>query len=127
MRRTIIGTILSSSLLLTAAAYASPPASDSAASTHRVSTGVTPPRLLDSIYIQAPNDATDLSIPSGTQISVSFVVDAKGQPRDIHVVQGYTTVWNARAIDAVSKLHYLPASLDDQAVPMEMNLVITLN
>lgn len=127
MRRTIISTILSSSLLLTAAAFASPPASDSAALTRHVSTGITPPRLLDSLNFQLPQSVSDLNALSGIQISVSFVVDEKGQPRDIHIVQGYNPIWNSIAVAAVSKLHYVPASLDNQAVPMGVNLVINLN
>lgn len=96
------------------------------APTHRVSTGIVPPKLLDSISINLPDQIATTNIPAGTQISVAFVVDEKGQPRDIRVVQGYDVIWNARAVDAVSRLHYRPASLDNQSIPMNMNLVITL-
>jgi len=126
MRRTITGTLLLSSLLFTAAAYASPPTGDTPAPARRVSTGITPPQLLDSLTLGLPDAISATSIPAGTQISVAFVVDEKGQPHDIHVVQGYDLIWNARAVDAVSKLHYRPASLDNQSIPMNMNLVITL-
>lgn len=83
------------------------------------------PRLLDSLALNASPSVTP-NIPEGTQITVSFVVDGNGQPRDIHVVQGYNMVWNALAIDAVSRLHYRPAMLDNQPIAMNMNLVITL-
>jgi Gram-negative bacterial TonB protein C-terminal len=126
MRRTITGTLLFSSLLFTAAAYASPPSGDSSASARRVSTGIVPPKLLDSLSINLPDQTAGTNIPAGTQIRVAFVVDEKGQPHDIRVVQGYDLIWNARAVDAVSKLHYRPASLDNQSIPMNMNLVITL-
>lgn len=125
MRRTITSAILLSSLVLSAAAFASPPTGDSPAPTRRVSTGITAPRLLDSLALNASPSVTP-NIPEGTQITVSFVVDGNGQPRDIHVVQGYNMVWNALAIDAVSRLHYRPAMLDNQPIAMNMNLVITL-
>jgi hypothetical protein len=126
MRRIIPGTLLLSSLLFTAAAYASPPSGDSSAPARRVSTGIVPPKLLDSLSINLPDQAADSNIPAGTQIRVAFVVDEKGQPRDIRVLDGYDLIWNARAVAAVSNLHYVPASLDNQAIPMNMNLVITL-
>lgn len=126
MRRTITGTILLSSLLFTAAAYASPPTGDTPALTHRVSTGVTPPKLLDNLSITTPEQSAATNIPDHTQIAVSYVVDEKGQPHDIRVVQGYDVIWNARAVEAVSRLHYRPATLDNQPIPMGMNLVITL-
>jgi len=125
MRRTIVSTVLFSSLLFTAAAYASPPPDDAAA-TIRVSTGVTPPQLLDSLQLTVPDPITATNVPADAQITVSFVVDERGQPRNIQVVKGYDLFWNARAVDAVSKLHYRPATMDSQAIPMTMNLVITI-
>lgn len=125
MRRTITGTLLLSSLLLTAAAYASPPIGDPAPTRH-VSTGITPPKLLDSLSLSVPDSISAATIPEGAQITVSYVIDEKGQPREIRVVQGYNVLWNARALDAVSKLHYRPATLDNQPVSVPMNLVITL-
>lgn len=126
MRRTIGSSLLFSSLLFTASAFASPPAGNSVASTPRVSTGVTAPRLLNSLELNAPDSFSATTVPAGTQISVTFVVDENGQPRNIHVTRGYDPLWNARVIDAVSKLHYVPASMDNQAIPLSMNLVVTL-
>lgn len=126
MRRTITGTLLLSSVFLTAAAYASPPIGDSSAPTRHVSTGITPPQLLDSLSLSVPDSNSAASIPEGAQITVTYVIDEKGQPRDIRIVQGYDAIWNARALDAVSKLHYRPATLDNQPIPLGMNLVITL-
>jgi outer membrane biosynthesis protein TonB len=126
MRRTIVSTVLFSSLLFTAAAYATPPRDDAAASTRRVSTGVTPPQLLDSLNFTGPYSFTAASVPADTQITVSFVVNEKGQPGNIQVVKGYDLFWNARAVEAVSKLHYRPASIDNQTIPMAVNMVITI-
>jgi outer membrane biosynthesis protein TonB len=126
MRRTIATSVLFSSLLFTAAAYASPPPDDAAATTRRVSTGVTPPQLLDSLKLTTPDSLTATSVPADTQITVSFVVNEKGQPSNIQVVRGYDLFWNERAVQAVSKLHYRPASIDNQTIPMAVNLVITI-
>lgn len=126
MRRTIITGVLFSSLLFTAAANASSPPADAAASTLRVSTGPNPPQLLNSLELTVPDPLTATNVPADTQITVSFVVDEKGQPRNIQVVKGYDLFWNSRAVDAVGRLHYRPATMDNQAIPMAMNLVITI-
>ncbi len=126
MRRTIASSVLLSSLLFTAAANASPPSASAPALTNRITTGVTPPQLLNSLALTVPDRETGAVVPNGTQIDVSFVVDPKGQPRNIQVVKGYSVLWNARAIQAVSQLHYRPASIDNQAVPMVVNLVIAI-
>ena len=127
MRRTIASSVLFSSLLFTAAAYASPPPDDAAASTTlRVSTGVTPPQPIDSLKLVASDSLSATPIPANARIKVSFIVDEKGQPRNIQVVKGYDSLWNARAVEAVSKLHYRPASIDNQTIPMAVNLVITI-
>lgn len=126
MHRTIASAALFSSLLFTALANASPPSESYSAPTHRVTTGVTPPQLLNSLQLAVPDSLIASAAPSNMQIAVSFVVDKEGQPRDIQIVRGYNSVWNEHAIQAVSQLHYRPASIDDQAVPMAVNLVIAI-
>lgn len=126
MRRTIVSTILFSSLLFTAAASASSPPGDSPVPTRRVSTGITPPQLLTPININLADKFPSTPLPTDTQISVTFVVDQNGATRDVQITRGFDLVWNARVVAAISKLHYRPATLDNQPVPMQMNLVINL-
>ena len=126
MRRTIASSILFSSLLFTAAANASPPPDSAPAPTRRISTGITPPRLLNSLNLVNPDPFTGSSVPAGTKIAVSFVVTENGQPSNIQIVKGYDRVWNARAIQAVQHLYYRPASIDDHNVPMRVDLVIAI-
>ncbi|MFP5276364.1 MAG: energy transducer TonB [Acidobacteriota bacterium] len=125
MHRTITSSVLLSSLLLTVAANASPPPAPAPAL--RVSTGVTPPQPLNSISLIAPAEFAGLSVPIGTSIVVSFLVDETGHPRDIRIVKGYNVMWNLRAAQAVQHLRYLPAQMDNQAIPMRMDLAIAVH
>jgi hypothetical protein len=123
MRRTLATVLLLSSFVFTAAAYAS---DDVSASTPRVSTGVTPPQLLNSLNVTVPDPTTGHSMPADSSISVSFKVDETGQPRDIRILKGVDPFWNARVANAVQNLHYRPAMMDNQPVSMVVNLDVTL-
>src|SRR5580693_4394551 len=117
MRSIIASGIVLSSLFLPAAANASTPSDDASASAQapRVSTGVTAPTLLESMLaISIPGDLPQEAIPVDAQIGLTFVVDQKGKPEDIHVVKGINAFWDARVVEAVSKFHYRPGTVDAQ-------------
>jgi|HubBroStandDraft_5_1064220.scaffolds.fasta_scaffold380932_1 hypothetical protein len=130
MRSIIASGIVLSSLFLPAAAIASTPVDDASATAQapRVSTGVTAPTLLESMLaISIPGDLPQEAIPaSGAQIGLTFVVDQKGKPQDIHVVKGINAFWDARVVEAVSKFHYRPGTVDAQPVPVDMNLTVNI-
>lgn len=128
MRRPLVSALLYSSFAFAfaAVANASPPSNVASAQTHRVSTGVTPPQLLNSLQLTFPDPQSAHALATGNRVSVSFLVDEKGQIQNIRVVQGIDAIWNARIVDAVRKLHYRPATMDNEPVPMAVNLNINL-
>jgi hypothetical protein len=128
MRYILASSVLLSSLLLPAAASASQP-SDSAAAltqTPRVSTGLTAPTLLNSIGLTIPDGLPKDSIPVDAQVGLTLTVDEKGQPEDIHVVKGVNPFWDARIVDAVSKFHYRPGTIDTKPIPVDLNLTVNI-
>ena len=128
MRHIVASSILLSSLLFPAAASASKPSDDASAPTQapRVSTGVVAPVLLNTINLRSPDDLLLDTLPAGAQVGLTLTVDAKGQPQDIHVVKGIGPLWDARVVEAVSKLHYRAGTIDEQAVPMDLNLTVNI-
>ncbi len=128
MRYSLASSILLSSLLLPAAAGAMRPSDDAAASTQptRVSTGVVAPTLLHSIGIALPEGIAKDSIPVDAQIGLTLTVDAEGRPQDVHVVKGINPFWDARIVDAVRQFHYRPGTIDNQPIPVDMNLTVTI-
>lgn len=128
MRHIIASTVVLSSLLLPAAAFASKPADEPAATTPapRISTGVVGPFLQNSLTISAPGGFPASDIPADAQVGVSFVVDEKGLPENIQVTKSINPAWDSQVVEAVSKLHYRPARIDDHKIPVDMNLTVVI-
>jgi len=127
MRNTIIASLLLSPMLLTAAANASSPKDDATASTpsHRVSTGVTPPHIIHSAAVQLSSTPKDL-VPNDAQVQLNLKVDEAGMPQDVEVVKSVNPIFDARVVEAVRKFRWSPATLDEQAIPLDLNLVVTV-
>jgi TonB family protein len=128
MRHIIASTVVLSSLLLPAAAFASKPSDEPAATTPapRISTGVIGPFLVNSLNLTAPEGPAGSSIPADAQVGVSFVVDEKGLPENIQVTKSTNPAWDSQVVEAVSKLHYRPAHLDDQKIPVDVNMTVVI-
>jgi Gram-negative bacterial TonB protein C-terminal len=128
MRHIVASGILLSSLFLPAAASAITPSDDATAPTQapRVSTGVIEPTLVNSDEINLPEGLPREAIPVNAQIGLTFVIDEKGRPENIHVVKGINPFWDARVVDAVSRFHYRPGSMDEKPIPVDMNLTINI-
>jgi hypothetical protein len=128
MRHILIGSILLSSLVLPAAAFASQPSDDATAPTQpvRVSTGVIAPTLLNSIGLTIPQSLPKDSIPVDAQIGLTLTVDENGKPQDVRVVKGINAFWDARVSDTVRQFHYRPGTIDAKPIPVDMNLTVTI-
>ena len=125
MRHILAASIVLSSILIPAAANAKTPVDDAAATAPevRVSTGVVSPTLLDrnpSIMI----DSIAGPGPGEAQVGVSFTVEDKGHPQNVHVIKSLSPAWDSRVMDAVSRFHYAPGKLDDQIAPVDVNMTV---
>lgn len=128
MRHIIAATIMLSSMLFPAVANASSSSDDVAASTPnlRVSTGVTPPSLAQSISIQIPDGMSRSFVPMDTRVGLSLTVDSNGHPQNIKVVKSSNPYWDARVVDAIQKSHFRPGKVDSTPVPVDMNLTVVV-
>ncbi|MGB8031624.1 MAG: TonB family protein [Terracidiphilus sp.] len=127
MRRILATSILLPSLILPAAAFASTPVDDATAPTPiRVSSGVTEPVLVHSAYLDVPQGYSIDAIPSDAQVGLSVTIDEKGQPENIQVTKSYSKFWDARVISTVRQFQFKPATVDNQPVPVDMNLTINI-
>ncbi|MGA2218468.1 MAG: TonB family protein [Terracidiphilus sp.] len=129
MRRVIVASLLLSPMLFTASAVASQPATDDVTvSTQptRISTGVTAPTLLKSSTIAIRADAFDAILPPDAEVGLKVNVDEQGNARDIQVVKPVNADLDARVVTAVSKLRFTPGTLDNQAIPVSINLNVVV-
>jgi TonB family protein len=128
MRPILATTLMLSSFLLPAMANAStsPDDANAPAPGLRVSTGVIAPILTDSISIQIPDGLPKTFFPVNTEVGLSFTVDSKGRPEDVKVVKSANPYWDARVVEAIQKSHFIPGKLDDQTIPVDMNVTVSL-
>lgn len=127
MRQILASTLMLSSILFPAAASATT-ADDVTAPTPglRVSTGVIAPILTDSITIQLPDGLPKSFIPVTSEVGLAFTVDSNGQAENIKVVKSTNPYWDARVIEAIQKAHFYPGTLDNQPVPVDMNVTVSI-
>lgn len=132
MRNLFAATLLLSPVLFTASAVASQPKEDAKSdvpvNTHvrPVSTGVIAPHILDASSIRlTPNDISRMALSEG-KVVLALNIDESGKVQDVQVVQSLTPEADARIVDQVRKAHFRPATLDNQAVPLSMDLVVVV-
>lgn len=129
MRR-ILASALLSSLALTAAAATSKPANDASASTpapgtvRPISTGVTEPQLVYSTRIEIPAEGISSALPNPARVVLKLNLDATGSPTNVQVVGPLTQDVDARVVEAVKQFRWRPAVLDNQTIPIDMNLIV---
>ena len=126
MRRIYAASALILPLLCTAAAVASSPATDLPASTsvRRVTTGVTPAQVMYAPHIILPADDTAEGLPANPEVVVHVNIDESGKVQDAKVIRSLYPTLNPHVVDAVRQFRFRPAQLDNQAVPVDMNLKI---
>jgi len=124
MHRILVVCLLST---LTAAAATPKPgdASGAAPASLVVSTGVTEAQLLRSAKINIPTDALDtLSNPAELVLRVNL--DVTGTPTAVHVVHSINPEVDSRVMKAVRNFRWRPAVLDNQTIPVDVNLVVSV-
>jgi hypothetical protein len=125
MRRILVATALLASFATTAS-FASTAATDANTQVTRISTGVTAPQLLTSAAVQIPADSFDTILPKQVEVGISLNVDQKGNAQDVKVFKSVNPAIDARVIAAVQQFHFRPASLDNQVIPVNLNLTVVV-
>jgi|HubBroStandDraft_5_1064220.scaffolds.fasta_scaffold566649_1 TonB family protein len=131
MRNLLVASLLLSPVLLSAAVSAQPKGevkADAPANTqtHRTSTGITAPQIVDPNSIRVYSTDMPLVAPSEGKVELSLNVDANGRAQDIKVVKSFAPEVDAHVVASVSKAQFRPATLDKQAVACDMNLVVVV-
>ena len=127
MRRILAASVLLSPLFLSAAAYATQPATDEPASpsTRSQSTGVKPAHVLSTTNVQLTPAALE-TLPYNAEVVLKLSVDEKGQAKDIEIVKSPSHYLDGPVAEAVKQYRFRPASLDNQPVETPMTLTVVL-
>jgi TonB family protein len=108
-------------LMLSAASSA-----DRTTSTARVSTGVEPPKLIHVVPIQQ-STVPAYALPAKTRHAVvMLMVDEKGVPSDVKIVESPGVWMDQNLVDAVNQCRFKPGTVSGQvtAVPVRLELTI---
>jgi len=124
MRRILVASLLSS-VALTAAAASPKPANDaSTPATPVVTTGVTSAQLRYAAKIDLPPTAALASLPNPAKMVLKLNLDQTGSPTHVEVVRSLTPELDARVVKAVRQFRWSPAVLDNQTIPIDVNLIV---
>ena len=141
MRRILVASFLLSSVLLGAQSVAKAQsatlvarneatnasgATDVSTSTQprRISTGVTGPKLLSEPTVNVITADFPTEDLASQHMVVSFRVDEKGTPVNVRLLKSVNQTVDNKVLEAVRQYRFAPATLDEQAVPMDVNLVV---
>jgi len=143
MRNIIVSTLLLSSVLLHAqtgtkgqsvtlvahndaasAVTASATDVNSTTPARRISTGVTWPKLISEPTLSVSAADFPTNDLAAQHMVVSLRVDQNGAPQNVHLVKSVNQTVDERVMAAVRQYRFVPATLDDQSVPVDVNLVI---
>jgi hypothetical protein len=129
MRRILVASLLSS-FALAAAAATPQPNNDATAATpatdHRVTTGVIAPRVNGPAVVHIPGDSIFDTWSNPAKMLVRLDLDANGNATGAEVLHSISPAVDARVIAAVRQFHWRPASLDNQPIPLTVNLTVEI-
>ncbi|HEX3891026.1 MAG TPA: energy transducer TonB [Terracidiphilus sp.] len=96
---------------------------DIAPHAHRVTTGVIFPKLISGPKMNVSTTdfpTRDLALQRAI---VSLRVDENGTPQNVRLVKSVNQTVDARVLAVVREYHYVPGSLDERNVPVDLNLI----
>jgi TonB family protein len=124
MRRILVASLLFT-IALTAAAASPKPANDaSTPAPPMVTTGVTSAQLRYAAKIELPPTAALASLPNPAKMVLKLNLDQTGSPTHVEVVRSLTPELDARVVKAVRQFRWSPAVLDNQTIPIDVNLIV---
>lgn len=91
---------------------------------YKIGKGVTPPAPLSTVDAEFPPSARNLKAPFQQIVIVRLIVDASGNPRDVHVIRSYNRDFDAQAVKAVDQYHFIPAKKAGKPVAVALSIEV---
>lgn len=96
-----------------------------ATAARRISTGVISPKLLTEPTVKVSTADFSSEDLAAQHLVVAFRVDQNGTPQNVHLLKSVNPTVDSKVLAAVRGYRYEPATLDEIAVPMDVNLVVS--
>jgi TonB family protein len=92
----------------------------------RISTGVVGPKLIHTVDIIGDDEWTARIPTIDRKVVVNMLVDAKGTPSDLKIVESVGEEMDKHVLAAVSQYRFKPGTLNHEPTTVPLNLEITL-
>jgi TonB family protein len=132
MRKVIVAILSLSSVMLHA--QANMPAQTQVASNgpapqaKRISTGVTPPKLIYKVDVVADSNHTAAELfGTDCKVVVGMIVDKTGKPSDLKIVRSAGAGVDASVLAAVSQYRFTPGMVSNQPIATPLNLEVVIS
>ncbi len=128
MRKLTVAILSLSSFMLHA--QASTPAQTQVASNgsapqvSRVSSGVTPPKLISTVDVVAETTGGARLLNNDYTVVVGMIVDKTGKPEDLKIVRSGDPRVDASVLAAVSQYRFTPGMVSNQPIATPLNLEV---
>lgn len=122
--RAPIAAILLTSLIAPAALYANSTESAAASAPVRITTGVVPPAVLNSGDFTVTSDALAGVGIDKPAVVLALEVSEKGYAENVRVVRSVNPKVDMQVLEAVRNYRFRPATLDQQPVPINLELTV---
>ena len=93
----------------------------------RISTGVTAPKLIYTVGVEATSDYAPDGFLNDKKAIVTMTVDKTGVPSDLKIVKSVSPAMDKHVLAAVSQYRFKPAMLNGAPTPIQLNLEVTLH
>lgn len=87
---------------------------------------MTHPKLVYSNKIEIPAGAISDAFPIQSRLILKVNLDETGTPQKVEVLQPLTQDVDARVVAAVKQFRWTPAVLDNQPIPVDLNLIVNV-
>ena len=92
----------------------------------RVSTGVVPARLIHSVDVASTLNAEWRLAGDMRSAQVALTVDTTGKPTNLRILKSAGADLDQNVLDAVSQYRFSPATISNQAAPMNVELTVNI-
>ena len=97
---------------------------NTAAKAVRVSTGVQEPVIVKTVPVNLSGLNLDFSHPADNKVVLSIALDEKGTVQSLTVAKSANKALDARVVEAVRQYHFRPATLDSDAIAVQLELAV---
>jgi TonB family protein len=90
----------------------------------RISTGVSAPKIIHSVEISSTGLGLDEAIAHGSEMRVKFVVNEKGEPENVVVVNPLNVELDEAVVESVRQYRFRPGTLNGEVIAVPMQILL---